>query len=244
MPLDRCCSCRLASPVEPAARSCTRAAWHARALSSTSPATRAAVHGVAAAATVAGALECEDVVGGDRNNYDGELAHRLDVLHALSRRKDVRLLYLYDSTSPIIAGEHFRRSTTSARARFECDDWQGSAMAFEQLLDSVTYWWYKSHCGHLPEAAADDLAKNYLQDDPTPLPHAPSRHVALRLYAKRSELDLMLATANLSLVRRRSRWAMRFAPRWISVMPCVRLSCVSEIRCSFCCCVMIVPSCK
>ena len=149
-----------------------------------------------------GALECEDVVGGDRNNYDGELAHRLDVLHALSRREDVRLLYLYDSTSPIIAGEHFRRSTTSARARFECDDWQGSAMAFEQLLDSVTYWWYKSHCGHLPEAAADDLAKNYLQDDPTPLPHAPSRHVALRFYAKRSERDLMLATANLSLVRR------------------------------------------
>ena len=120
-----------------------------------------------------GALECEEVVGGDRNNYDGELAHRLDVLHALSRRKDVRLLYLYDSTSPIIAGEHFRRSTTSARALFECDDWQGSAMAFEQLLDSVTYWWCKSHCGHLPEAAADDLANNYLQDDPMPLPHAP-----------------------------------------------------------------------
>ena len=141
-------------------------------------------------------------MGGDRNNYDGDLPHRLDVLHALSRRKDVRLLYLYDSTSPIIAGEHFRRSTTSARALFECDDWQGSAMAFEQLLDSVTYWWCKSHCGHLPEAAADDLAKNYLQDDPTPLPHAPSRHVALRFYAKRSERDLMLATANLSLVRR------------------------------------------
>ena len=152
---------------------------------------------------VGGAIDHLEVVGGDRTNYDGELAHKLDVLAVLPVH--TRLFYIFDSTSPMEAGEHFRRSTTTARARAECDDWQGTAMELEQRLDVIAYWWCKSHIGHLPEAAADALAKRYLGSDPLPLPQAHSRHVSIRFHAKGSERDLMLAAAQLSLIRRHTR---------------------------------------
>ena len=117
-------------------------------------------------------------------------------------KKPTYLLYIYDSTSPVLAAEHFRRSATSARATFQCDDWLGSAMAFEQQQQVVVYWWSKSHIGHLPEGAADALAKDRLHGDAVPVPAAYSRHVSLRFYAKGSERTLALAAANLDLVRR------------------------------------------
>jgi len=50
-----------------------------------------------------------------------------------------------------------------------CDDWLAWAMAFEQRLETLTYWWSHSHCGHLPEAAVDALAKSFLSGEPVPL---------------------------------------------------------------------------
>ena len=144
-----------------------------------------------------GALSTTDIVGGNRNNFDGELAHRVDVLHHLH---GARLFYVFDSTSPVLAGLSFRYSTTSKRARAQCDDWQGSAMAFEQRQEAIVYWWSKSHIGHLPEAAVDALAKQYLEGDPLPPPVARSRHVSAHFYAKGSERDLMLHAINLHVV--------------------------------------------
>jgi hypothetical protein len=145
-----------------------------------------------------GALATDDLIGGARDNYDAELAHRVDALAALAGK---RVLYIFDSTSPILAGEHFRRSTLSVRSRALCDDWQGWAMAHEQRLDAITYWWSHSHCGHLPEAAVDALAKEYLRGDPVPLPPAHCRHRSVRHYAKGSERELMLQAHNLHVVR-------------------------------------------
>ena len=51
---------------------------------------------------VGGAVNTRDVPGGVRTNYDGELAHKLDVLNLLT---NARLLYVFDSTSPIDANE-------------------------------------------------------------------------------------------------------------------------------------------
>ena len=85
-----------------------------------------------------GGIECDGVVGGKRTNYDGELAHKLDIMSALP---GARLFYIFDSASPIMAGERFRRLSTSARSQCECDDWQGSAMTFEQGMGMVAYWW-------------------------------------------------------------------------------------------------------
>ena len=148
---------------------------------------------------VGGALATDDLVGGSRNNYDGEMTHRIDVLSTLASS---RLLYIFDSTSPVEAGEHFRRATTSARAKMECDEWLGSTMGFEQRQEVIVYWWSKSHRGHLPEAAADALANGFLsQEEPVPVPHLPSRHVSARGYAKSSERELMLAAYNLFIVR-------------------------------------------
>ena len=146
-----------------------------------------------------GAVDMAGPIGGDRNNYDGELAHRVDVLAHL---QGGRLFYAYDSTSPVTAAEHFRRSTTGARARAECDDWQGSAMAFEHNQEVLVYWWFRSHRGQLLEGAADALAKQMLGTDVVPVPQAYSRHVSLRFYAKASERELMLAAAGLALVRK------------------------------------------
>ena len=145
-----------------------------------------------------GALATDDLIGGSRDNYDAELAHRVDALAVLEGK---RVLYIFDSTSPILAGEHFRRSTLSVRSRALCDDWQGWAMAHEQRLESITYWWSHSHCGHLPEAAVDALAKEYLRGDPVPLPPAHCRHRSARHYAKGSERELMLQVHNLHVVR-------------------------------------------
>ena len=147
-----------------------------------------------------GALANDDLVGGIRDNYDAELAHRVDALAILDGR---RVLYIFDSTSPILAGEHFRRLSLPARSRMLCNDWLAWAMAHEQRLETVTYWWSHSHCGHLPEAAVDALAKSFLSRDPTPLPRPcePPRHRSLRHYAKGSERDLMLHVYNLHVVR-------------------------------------------
>jgi hypothetical protein len=146
-----------------------------------------------------GAIATDDVVGGARNNYDGETAHRVDVLAQLHGS---RLLYIFDSTSPVQAGEHFRRATTATRAKMECGEWLASTVGFEQRQHAIVYWWSKSHRGHLPEAAADALANEFLaQDDPTPVPCVPGRHVSARGYAKASERDLMLSASNLFMVR-------------------------------------------
>ena len=112
-------------------------------------------------------LATDDIIGGSRDYYDAELAHRVDALAVLAGK---RVLYIFDSTSPILAGENFRRSSLSVRFRALCDDWQGWAMAHKQRLESITYWWLHSHCGHLPEAAVDALAKQFLRGDPVPLP--------------------------------------------------------------------------
>ena len=149
-----------------------------------------------------GALSTEDVIGGRRNNYDGELVHSIDVLATLTH---ARVLYVFDSTSPVQAGERFRRVAIGARRNMECDEWIGSRMAFEQRQDAIYYYWARSHRGHLLEAAVDTLAKATVVDDEptcTPVPHAPSRHVSLYFYAKKSERNMMLHSANLDIVRR------------------------------------------
>ena len=149
-----------------------------------------------------GALDADDLIGGTRDNYDAELAHRVD---AFARLEGQRVFYVFDSTSPILAGEHFRRLSLPARSRMLCDDWLAWAMAFEQRLETLTYWWSHSHCGHLPEAAVDALAKSFLSGEPVPLPRPrePSRHRSIRHYAKGSERDLMLHVYNLHVVRTR-----------------------------------------
>jgi hypothetical protein len=124
-----------------------------------------------------------------------------------------RVLYIFDSTSPILAGEHFRRSSLSVRSRALCDDWQGWAMAHEQRLESITYWWSHSHCGHLPEAAVDALAKEYLRGDPVPLPPAYCRHRSIRHYAKGSERELMLQVHNLHMCTRYTTPTALYADR-------------------------------
>ena len=48
-----------------------------------------------------GALATDDIIGGSRDNYDAELAHRVDALAVLAGK---RVLYIFDSTSPILAG--------------------------------------------------------------------------------------------------------------------------------------------
>ena len=114
-----------------------------------------------------------------------------------------RVFYIFDSTSPILAGEHFRRLSLPARSRMLCDDWLAWVMAFEQRLETITYWWSHSHCGHLPEAAVDALAKSFLQGKPVPLPRPceSSRHRSIRHYAKGPERDMMLHVYNLHVVR-------------------------------------------
>jgi hypothetical protein len=151
-------------------------------------------------ACLGGALAADDLVGGARDNYDAELAHRVD---ALAKLEGQRVFYIFDSTSPILAGEHFRRLSLPARSRMLCDDWLAWAMAFEQRLETLTYWWSHSHCGHLPEAAVDALAKSFLSGEPVPLPRPrePLRHCSIRHYAKGSERDLMLHVYNLHVVR-------------------------------------------
>jgi hypothetical protein len=61
-----------------------------------------------------GALATDDLIGGARDNYDAELAHRVDALAVLAGK---RVLYIFDSTSPILAGEHFREHTAVATVR-------------------------------------------------------------------------------------------------------------------------------
>ena len=46
----------------------------------------------------------------------------------------------------------------------DCDAWLGAAMHHEAKQQSITYWWAKSHRGHLLEAAADALAKAKLDE--------------------------------------------------------------------------------
>jgi len=41
------------------------------------------------------------------------------------------LAYLPLSTSPVLAGDHFRRETMAGRARMQCDEWLGWPMALE-----------------------------------------------------------------------------------------------------------------
>ena len=43
-----------------------------------------------------GALATDDLIGGSRDNYDAELAHRVDALAVLAGK---RVLYIFDSTS-------------------------------------------------------------------------------------------------------------------------------------------------
>ena len=147
-----------------------------------------------------GALATQDQPGGSRSNYDGELGHQVDVLAHLPPRS--RLLYLFDSTSPVLAGEAFRESNTAQRARMQCDDWLGWRMEHENRHVAVVYWWLKSHVGHVAEAAVDGIAKRMLSDERvTPLPRAVNRHVSARGYARGAERELALVVAQLHLLR-------------------------------------------
>ena len=141
--------------------------------------------------------------GGRRHNFDTELAARLDVLDVASISSEFgvheRLLYIYDSTSPIQAGASFRQLHTRARMKKECDDMLGSAMALEDELSTATYWWLKSHRGHLLSAAPDIIADGYVvsggSGEYVQVPSRPSRHRSAVFYAKRSERDLAMEVA-------------------------------------------------
>jgi hypothetical protein len=169
---------------------------------------------------VGGALDTSDVPGGTRTNYDGELAHKLDVLNRIS---GARLLYVFDSTSPIEAAARFRRCTTTERARAECDDWQGTAMSLEEAQQSLVYWWDKSHTGSVLEGSVDALAK-HMESEYVPVPLVPSRHVSLRFYAKRGERELALVASTLHLLRHYRRGdAMRASVDDVDALRAARL---------------------
>ena len=144
-----------------------------------------------------GALEPPRNIAGISHNYDGELVARLDVLSVCIKQ---RLLYVFDSTSPIEASEHFRNCTTRARMRFECDGEMGTCLALENEQELIVYWWLHSHCGHLLERAVDVAAKSSLTEQRTaPIPYRPSRHVSIRGHAKGSERVSMLTCLNMNL---------------------------------------------
>ena len=141
--------------------------------------------------------------GGRRHNFDTELAARIDVLDVASVSSEFglheRLLYIYDSTSPMQASASFRRQHTRARMKKEGDDMLGSAMVLEDELEAATYWWLKSHRGHLlsaaPDIIADCFTANGGKGEYVPVPSRPSRHRSAVFYAKRSERDLALEVA-------------------------------------------------
>ena len=170
---------------------------------------------------VGGAIDTRDVPGGARTNYDGELAHKLDVLNLLS---GARLLYIFDSTSPIDAAARFRHCSTTARARAECDDWQGTAISLEEKQEALVYWWDKSHTGSVLEASVDAVAKG-IGDEIVAVPVVPSRHVSIRLYAKRGERELALAASTLHLLRqyRTSAHVMRAGADDVDALRAARL---------------------
>ena len=150
--------------------------------------------------TVLGGRMDDELVGGSRNNYDGETAHRVDVLATL---RGARLLYIFDSTSPVQACERFRRCTIAERTNFECDDMMSTTMELEQRQEVLVYAWAKSHCGHLLEASVDALAKRAMNDAHiTAVPYITPRHTSIRFFAKSSERTLMLHASNLDIVRR------------------------------------------
>ena len=141
--------------------------------------------------TVLGGAIANDVgMIGHAHNYDGELAPRLDVLAHSSGQ---RLLYVFDSTSPVEASEHFRACSTRARMKFECDGELGTCLALENEQELIVYWWLHSHCGHMLERAVDESAKEFLKDEGsiTAVPYRISRHVSIRGLAKCSERRAM-----------------------------------------------------
>ena len=138
--------------------------------------------------------------GGPRDNYDGELAHLIDLLHHLAPAQ--RVLIIFDSTSPVTASERFRRATKAARGRMTCDDWHATYEQLEQRHAYLHYFWQRSHQGQLPEAAADALAKARLGGEPVPVPRLPGgRHVTVRLYGRGGERALVLAVLTRAYVK-------------------------------------------
>ena len=135
------------------------------------------------------------------SNYDAEHAHRIDYLATL---REAHALYVFDSTSPIQAGEKFRRSHLRARGRYENDEWCASALVYEDRQLSWVNWWLRAHRGHLLSAAADIAAKRAADDgdDTTRVPTVVPRHRAVRFYAKAAERDLMISSANLAIAQR------------------------------------------
>jgi hypothetical protein len=85
-----------------------------------------------------GRIENPFWAGSTLTNYDGELLHSVDTLAKL---RNSRLLYIFDSTSPVVAAEAFRRANTAVRSRVQCSRWLGWHTTFEQQQDVIVYWW-------------------------------------------------------------------------------------------------------
>jgi hypothetical protein len=73
-------------------------------------------------------------------------------------------------------------------------------MALEEKQQAIVYWWDKSHTGSVLEGSVDALAKD-MTEEYVAVPVAPSRHVSLRFYAKRSARELALAASTLHLLQ-------------------------------------------
>ena len=155
-------------------------------------------------AVLGGSMDVSAYAAGHYSNYDSEAAHRLDFLASV-HGSDV--FYIFDSTSPVEAGERFRRSSLRTRQRAECDEMQASLLSFEDRQRTLAYWWSHSHGGHLAIAAADVLAKEAAQGAEvsndhsawTPVPSVVPIHRSVRFHAKASERAVMLTTTNLTI---------------------------------------------
>ena len=73
------------------------------------------------------------------DNYDAEMAARMEVLHRASVAGARRILVFMDATSPVDASRAFRRRSTRSRARRRQDTWLGSIMVMEDEFDVVVY---------------------------------------------------------------------------------------------------------
>ena len=133
-----------------------------------------------------------------RTNYDSETVHRIDVL---AQVWDEDVLYIFDSTSPIEASDHFRRSSCAARMDFALDEWMATTMALEDEQRSLVYFWSRSHCGHVLEAAVDMLAKDFLEGTPVDVPRTVCRHASGFGYAAGSNRALALWASAVHMVR-------------------------------------------
>ena len=81
---------------------------------------------------------------GDKDNYDGEIAARLEVLDAARKKGVKRLIYFTDATSPLEASRGMRGRHLRSRAKMVCDEELGACMVLEDGFELVIYLWGKS----------------------------------------------------------------------------------------------------